>query len=106
MLVVYFIIGVVVLVILAMIFASHHPNFKMTSSAVGTVVSAEERQIPYQGGGHRYETELTCRFTAGGAERTLRLTLPGRHAKRFPAGKPVPVRYYPANPDVARVAVR
>ena len=106
MFVVYLIIGVVVVVILAMIVASHHPNFKMTSSAVGTVVSADEREVKYDGG-HRYETELTCRFTTGGAaEHTVKLVLNGRQAKRFPAGKPVPIRYYPANPDVARVAVR
>ena len=103
--IVYVIVGVVVLVILAMMIASHHPSFKMTSYTRGTVVAVEEREIKQQVG-RRLETELICRYTAGGAERQIVHVLQGKQAKRFPVGAGVPVRYYPANPDLARVAVR
>ena len=102
---VYVIVGVVVLVILAMIVASHHPTFKMTSYTQGKVIGVNEREIKLDAG-RRLETELICRFKAGGAEREITHVLPGRQAKRFPVGKDVPVRYYPANPDLARVAVK
>ena len=102
---VYIIVGVVVLVILAMIVASHHPTFKMTSYTSGKVVSVNEREIKLETG-RRLETELICTFTAGGAQRHITHVLRGRQASRFPVGKDVPVRYYPANPDLARVAVR
>ena len=103
--IVYVILGVVVLVILAMIVASHHPTFKMTSYTRGTVVAVEEREIKLEVG-RRLETELICRYTAGGAERQIVHVVQGRQAKRFAVGAAVPVRYYPANPDLARVAVR
>jgi hypothetical protein len=102
---VYLIAAVVVTVILVMIVLSHHRTFQMTSRTAGTVVAANE--IERQEQDRKWvETEVVCRYSAGGAEREVKHLLRGRQAKRFPQGKAVPVRYDPAEPHVAEVMVR
>lgn len=105
MILVYIIIGVVALAILAMTVASHHRSFKMTSQTTGTVVSSSEREVTTEAG-RSFQTEITCRYRAGGADRELTHTFRGKLASRFPAGKSVPVKYDPAEPHVATLAVR
>jgi hypothetical protein len=102
---VYLIAGVVVTVILVMTVLSHHRTFKMTSRTAGAVVAANE--VERQHHDRKWvETELVCRYNAGGTEREVKRLLRGRQAKRFPEGKTVPVRYDPAEPHVAEVVVR
>ena len=75
---------------------------RMTSRTTGTVQLAEERTVVTAT--DRYvETLLTVGYSAGGREwRVMGYVLGGR-AKYFPAGSEVPVKYNPANPDMAEV---
>jgi hypothetical protein len=77
-------------------------EMKMTSSTRGEVISATSREIRDENG-RRDETILQVLYTVSGREYEISHTLRGKIADRFPAGRPVPVRYNPSDPKMARI---
>jgi hypothetical protein len=77
-------------------------DMKMTSTATGSVVSAENREVR-DDRGRRDETVVTCQFTAGGKDYQVTKVFRGRNAERYPAGRKLPVRYNPADPAMSRI---
>ncbi len=77
---------------------------RMTSRTIGTVQGAEERVVITATDRH-VETVLTVNYAAGGRDWTVTGVIFGDRARHFPAGRTVPVKYNPANPDMAEVAL-
>ena len=76
---------------------------RMTSRVAGTVVRAEPR-VTIANGRRKAETVLIVRYIVSGKELELTHVLEGERAQHFPPGRPVQVRYNPAQPDMAGVA--
>ena len=75
---------------------------RMTSRTVGTVVRAEERVIvsPTE---RRVETELVVSYAAGGRDWSVTGHVHGPRAKYYPPGRELPIKYNPANPNMAEL---
>jgi hypothetical protein len=101
---IWYVLGTLTLLISAVLIAVyHHPRFKMTSFADGTVLRSERREIrtPHE----RFEqTEVVCSYRVNGRNYEMTRQLRNVPPSRFPVGATVPVRYYPADPTVADLA--
>lgn len=97
----YIVVGMVLVGAIALVVLYHHDSLKMTSSTNAQVLSADEREVRDENE-RRDETIVTCSYTVGGREFQMQKILRGRQASRFPAGRPVPIRYNPGHPEMAR----
>ncbi len=88
----------------ALMLIYHGKRMKMISSTAGRVVHSEEREIR-DSTSRREETHVVCRYVVAGREYRIERTYPGRQAVRFRDGREIPIRYNPANPSMARIAV-
>jgi Protein of unknown function (DUF3592) len=77
-------------------------DMKMTSTATGSVLSAENREVR-DDHGRRDETVVTCQFNVGGRDYQVMKVFRGRNAERYPVGRKLPVRYNPADPSMSRI---
>lgn len=75
---------------------------RMTSRVTGQVVRAEPR-VTIVKDRRKAETILTVRYVVSGRELNLVHVLEGERSQHFPPGRPVQVRYNPAQPDMAGV---
>jgi hypothetical protein len=99
---VWIIIGVIAFTILAMVIASHHPFFKMTSSTTGEVITSDQREVR-DDRERRDETVIRFKYAVHGKPYERERVIRGRIADRFPPGSRVPVKYNPAEPDMADI---
>jgi hypothetical protein len=72
---------------------------------MGTVISADEREIS-DNRGRRIETVVRCRFRMNDQDYEVEHAFRGKVAGHFPPGKQLPIRYNPAEPTMARIAMR
>jgi hypothetical protein len=77
---------------------------RMTSRTAGKVVRAEPR-VTIANGRRTAETVLTVSYIVSGRELELTYVLEGERARHFPPGRPIQVRYNPAQPDMAGVVL-
>jgi len=77
---------------------------RMTSRVGGQVVRAEPR-VTIVNDRRNAETVLVVRYVVGGRELELAHVLEGERAQHFPPGRPVQVRYNPAEPEMAAVVM-
>jgi hypothetical protein len=101
----YIILGWIFVGCLAWIYFYFHNSARMTSSASGSVVSAKEREIRDKKG-RRDETVVTFTFRTQGKEFQVAHVFVGRQAHRFTPGLKLPVKYNPANPNMAKVSLK
>ena len=102
---VFYVVGAMALAgAVSLILIYHSKSLKMTSTASGRVVRAEEREIR-EPTSRREETLVVCQYVVGGREYRIERTYHGRQAVRFRDGTELPVRYNPANPSMAKIAV-
>ena len=104
MLGVYIVTGLILIGAVLMVVFSHHRFFKMTSSTAGEIVRSEQREVRDEHE-RRDETVVVCRYTVHGKDYEIERTLRGRLADRFPPGAKIPVRYNPAEPHIADIAL-
>lgn len=78
---------------------------RMTSVATAEVVSSSERVIRDEKG-RRDETVVVCRFSVHGKEYNVEVLLRGQRARHYPIGRPIPVRYNPADPTMSIVSIK
>jgi hypothetical protein len=100
----YIVTALVVGGIILMVIFSHHRFFKMTSQTAAEVLRAEQHEVRDQHE-RRDETTIRAKYTVHGKDYEIERTLRGRLADRFPPGAKIPVRYNPAEPDVADIAL-
>ena len=98
----YIVGGMVLAGAIVLVFMYHQESLKMTSSTTGEVVSADQREVR-EADERREETVLVCRYTVAGQAYTIERVLPGRQATRFPAGRPLSIRYNPGAPERSRI---
>lgn len=104
MIAVYVVVAMALAGAVALMLIYHSKRMKMISSTAGRVVRAEEREIRDETS-RREETRVVCRYVVAGREYSIERTYPGRQAVRFGDGREIPIRYNPANPAMARIAV-
>lgn len=102
---IYIVLGMAIVGAVALILFYHQKRHKMTSHTLGQVISSEEREIR-DDRERRDETVVVCEFTFNGQRHTIKETVRGRLASRYPAGKSIPVWYNPADPEMSRVELR
>lgn len=102
---IYIVLGMVIAGAIVLVFFYHQKNLKMTSQTTGEVVRAEQREVRDEKE-RRDETVVVCRFSVHGHTYTIERILRGRLAARFPVGKPIPVFYNPADPEMSRLGVQ
>jgi hypothetical protein len=100
----YIVTAAVVIGIFLMVIFSHHRFFKMTSQVAGQVLRSEQHEVRDERE-RRDETTIRCRYTVHGKDYEIERTLRGRLADRFPTGAKIPVRYNPAEPHIADIAL-
>ena len=103
MTIVYVLTAIIVIVLLGMVVASHHPLFKMTSQTIGRIMSATEREVRDENE-RRDETLVLCKFEVRGQEYEIQRIFRGKKAYKFPAGITVSIKYNPAEPQMAEIA--
>jgi hypothetical protein len=101
----YIILGWIFVGCLVWIYFYFRNSVRMTSSTFGSVISAEEREIRDKNG-RRDETVVTFKFRTQGKEFQVAHIFVGRQAQRFTPGLELPVKYNPANPNMAEVSLR
>src|SRR5436190_11080813 len=99
---VWIIIGVIATSILVIVIASHHPFFKMTSSTTGEVLESSQREVRDERE-RRDETVVRFKYAVHGKPYEMERVIRGRIAERFPVGARIPVKYNPAEPDMADI---
>jgi len=104
MLGVYIVTGLIVVGAVLMVVFSHHRFFKMTSSTSGEIVRSEQREVRDENE-RRDETVVVCRYTVHGKAYEIQRIMRGRLADRLTPGKKVAIRYNPAEPDMADLAL-
>jgi hypothetical protein len=75
---------------------------RMTSRVAGQVVRAEPR-VTIVKDRRKAQTVLVVRYVVGGRELELTHVLDGERVQHFPPGRPVQVRYNPAEPEMASI---
>ncbi len=75
---------------------------RMTSRVAGQVVRHRAR-VTIANNRRKAETVLTVRYVVGGRELELTHVLEGERAQHYPPGRPVQIRYNPAQPEMAGV---
>jgi phosphoribosylamine-glycine ligase len=76
---------------------------RMTSHIDGQVVSAEEKVI-IENDRRRVETRVVVRYRVQGRELSLTRTVDGAKLRAYPSGRTIPIRYNPAEPEMADLA--
>ena len=104
MLGVYIVTGLILIGAVLMVLFSHHRFFKMTSSTSGEIVRSEQREVRDETE-RRDETVVVCRYTVHGKAYEIQRIMRGRLADRLTPGKKVAIRYNPAEPDMADLAL-
>jgi len=104
MFLIYFFIAVAAVITLAMGALYFNNSRRMTSITAGKIVRSEEREVMRKDA-REFETDIVASYTASGKEYQITRTLPGRLSKRFGQGKTINIRYNPAEPDMADLAV-
>ena len=74
----------------------------MTSEVPGRVVSVVER-VNIEDDRRKPQTLVTISYAASGVECELQRVLAGHIGSYFPVGRPLRVKYNPAEPTMARV---
>ena len=100
----YIVTALVVGGIILMVIFSHHPFFKMTSRTAAQVLRADQHEVR-DDRERRDETTIRAKYTVHGKDYEIERTLRGRLADRFPPGAKIPVRYNPAEPHIADIAL-
>jgi hypothetical protein len=100
----YIVLGLIIVAAIAIVFLSHHPFFKMTSSTTGQVIRAEHREIRDESE-RRDETVVTCRYIVHGRPYEVERVMRGRLIDRLPPGAKIRVKYNPAEPEMADLAL-
>ena len=77
---------------------------RMTSRVAGQIVRAEPR-VTIAKGRRKAETVLTVGYVVSGRALEMTYVLEGERAQHFPPGRPIQVRYNPAQPDMAGVVL-
>ena len=77
---------------------------RMTSFVTGEVVRADQRASIVKDR-RQTETSVVVKYTVSGEEYEITHKLDGERARQFPEGKPLPVRYNPADPKMAALAM-
>lgn len=104
MIVIGWLIGIVAVGVSLAVGRAYFSNgMRMSSNTEGEVVRAEER-VMVDRGVRRVETLVVARFTAIGKDFEVQRVLQGAHAKRFPPGRSVHIRYNPGEPHMAVLA--
>lgn len=101
---VYIVTALIIIGAAAIVFLSHHRFFKMTSSTTGEILRSEQREVRDQHE-RRDETVLVCRYVVHGKPYEMERVIRGRLASRLTPGVKVKIRYNPAKPDMADVAL-
>lgn len=104
MLGVYIVTALIVTGAILMVVFSHHRFFKMTSSTSGEIVRSEQREVRDEHE-RRDETIVRCRYSVHGKSYEIERIMRGRLADRLTPGTKVPIRYNPAEPDMADLAL-
>jgi hypothetical protein len=101
---VYIVTGLILIGAMLMVVFSHHRFFKMTSSTSGEVVRSEQREVRDENE-RRDETVVVVRYAVHGKPYEIERVMRGRLADRLAPGKKVVIRYNPAEPDMADLAL-
>jgi hypothetical protein len=101
---VYIVTAFIVTAAVLMIYFSHHPFFKMTSSTSAEVLRSEQREVRDEHE-RRDETVVVCRYEVHGKTYEIERVMRGRLADRLAPGTKVRVKYNPAEPDMAELAL-
>lgn len=104
MLGVYIVTGLILVGAVLTVVFSHHRFFKMTSSTAGEIIRSEQREVRDENE-RRDETVVVCRYTVHGKDYEIQRIMRGRLADRLTPGKKVSIRYNPAEPDMADLAL-
>ena len=100
----YIVLGLIIVGAVTIIFLSHHRFFKMTSSTTGEVVRAEQREVR-DAQERRDETVVVCRYMVHGKPYEIERVMRGRLSDRLPPGAKIRVKYNPAEPHMADLAL-
>ena len=98
----YIITAMIIVGVIATMLFYHSPRWKMTSAVTGEVARTEEREIRDKQG-RREETLVVVKYTVRQHDYELNLTFPGRQSSRFTDGRKIPMRYNPADPNMAQL---
>jgi hypothetical protein len=101
---VYIVTAFILIGAVLMVVFSHHRFFKMTSSTTGEVVRSEQREVRDENE-RRDETVVSVRYTVHGKPYEIERVMRGRLADRLAPGKKVVIRYNPAEPNMADLAL-
>jgi hypothetical protein len=105
MFLIYFFVGVGLVITLAMGALYFNNARRMTSITAGRIVRSEEREV-LRKDTREFETDIVASYTAAGRQYEISRTLPGRLGKRFAQGAPINIRYNPAEPGMADLMPR